>query len=150
MKILKFINNGEMDAGAATTDELLRQAGRILDKACSHDMLGEVAFEAEDGKTYIMTVEAVIGEANPEYVADLIERQKEIEPSDENALEDGVTREGYRRDQAADGLIDEIGVDAHGKPFACSCGHDANAPDCKREGPGDDCEGHDAGCAVRG
>jgi len=72
MRIKKMICDGEIDP-VSTTEELLEQAARRLDKACSHDILGEVIFEGEDGKFYTCTVEAVIGEVNPEYLAEVLE-----------------------------------------------------------------------------
>jgi hypothetical protein len=59
-------------AGASTQSDILAIAARCLDKAYSHEILGEVAFEATDGKTYVMTVEAVLDEASPEYVEELL------------------------------------------------------------------------------
>jgi len=41
----------------------------------------------------------------------------DCKPESEDTLEDGVTPEDYRRDQAADGLINEEGYDAHGNPL---------------------------------
>lgn len=73
-RIAEFIRSGEMSVDRiATVEDLLEQAGRRLDKACSHDICGEVVFKAANGKYYTLTVEAVISEANPEYVADLLE-----------------------------------------------------------------------------
>ena len=48
-------------------------AGRRLDKNYAHDIMGEILFEAEDGKTYVGCVEFVIEEANPDYVKSVME-----------------------------------------------------------------------------
>lgn len=73
-KIVEFLRTGEMHVkDIDNVEDLLTQAGRLLDKACSHDICGEVVFKAADGKYYTLTVEAVISEVNPEYVADLLE-----------------------------------------------------------------------------
>lgn len=72
MKITKWLRTGEVGP-CESEDELLESAGILLDNHSSHEILGEVVFEAEDGKTYVMTVEAVIAEANPAYVNSLTE-----------------------------------------------------------------------------
>jgi len=38
--------------------------GRVLDKACLWDSVGDHLFQGEDGKFYIMTFEAHVGEAS--------------------------------------------------------------------------------------
>jgi hypothetical protein len=48
-----------------------------LDKAYTSEILGEVCFQATDNKFYTITVEAVIGEANPEYAKDCLERMED-------------------------------------------------------------------------
>lgn len=68
MKITKWIRDGELSTPCGTTEELLERAGNLLDRMESHDMLGDILFVGEDGKTYVVTVEAVISEANPDYV----------------------------------------------------------------------------------
>jgi hypothetical protein len=51
-------------------------------------------------------------------IADEFDDGSREDEDDEDALEEGVTPEDYRRDQAADGLINEEGFDAHGNPIA--------------------------------
>ena len=70
MKIKRWIRDGNdgLEEEVGTTEELLERAGRALDSAYSHEIMGEVLFEGEDGKTYVGTVEFCIGEANPAYV----------------------------------------------------------------------------------
>ena len=80
MKIKKFIRGGifglhEEDIGG--TDQLLDIAGRALDKAYSHEIMGEVVFEGEDGKIYCGTVEYCISEAHPDYVKDVLSQEEE-------------------------------------------------------------------------
>lgn len=62
---------GEIDDPKNTKD-MLEQAGRLLDKSCSHEIAGEVLFRAEDKKWYVGTVEFVIGRANGVYVRDAL------------------------------------------------------------------------------
>jgi len=72
-------SNGFNSDGITTDDQLLSVAGRLLDKACSHEIVGEVLFEGEDGKMYVGTVEFIISEANPDYVKDVLEQIEEEE-----------------------------------------------------------------------
>ena len=77
MKIKKWIRTGELDPCITDSDGIIEAAGAALDRSCSYDILGEVMFEADDGKHYVVTVEAVIAEANPEYVKQVLEKDKE-------------------------------------------------------------------------
>jgi hypothetical protein len=82
VKIAKWIRDGHYALsanGIEDTDDLLAAAGRALDKACSHDIVGECLFEGDDGKTYVGTVEFVINEANPEYVREVMDESKDEE-----------------------------------------------------------------------
>ena len=84
MKIKRWIRDGEDALGAQgieNTEELLCAAGRKLDKAYAHDIVGECLFEGEDGKYYVGTVEFVIEEANPGYVEDCLEIYEATEES---------------------------------------------------------------------
>lgn len=78
MGIQRWIREGNdgLSSCAQTIGELLEYAGGCLDRACSYDIVGEVVFEAEDGVTYVGTVEFVIGRANPDYVKELIEEDE--------------------------------------------------------------------------
>jgi hypothetical protein len=71
LRVKKWIRTGELDKNKAQK-EILEDCGRLLDEAYSHEILGEVLFLATDGKYYVITVEALIQEANPEYVKDVI------------------------------------------------------------------------------
>ncbi len=80
IKIKRWIRDGhegfegqEME----DTEDLLEAAGRLLDKACSHDIVGEVLFEGEDGKFYVGCVEFCIDEANPDYVREALEEEED-------------------------------------------------------------------------
>jgi hypothetical protein len=66
-KITRWIRSGEIGE-AQTIEEVIGRAGRILDKCESHEIFGEVVFEAEDGEVYVLTCEGGIGQANPEYL----------------------------------------------------------------------------------
>ncbi|MBW3601008.1 MAG: hypothetical protein KY475_27545 [Planctomycetes bacterium] len=72
-RIKRFLRHGEIDIQEVeTTDDLLEQAGELLDSASSHEILGgDVLFEGEDGTIFVVTVEAVIDVADPDYVNDV-------------------------------------------------------------------------------
>jgi len=76
VKIKKWLATGEIDMPCKTTEDLLESACHLLDHACTPEILGEVLFVGSDGKTYVVTVEAVISEANPGYVKDVLERNE--------------------------------------------------------------------------
>lgn len=77
LRVKKWIYSGELNPRVKDKDGILEQCGNLLDSACSHEILGEVLFQATDNKYYVVTVEAVIGRANPEYVKDYIKHEKE-------------------------------------------------------------------------
>lgn len=72
LKIKKWLRSGVDGVDCGDTDDLLDSAARALDKAYSHEIMGEILFEAEDGKIYCGCVEFHISEANPEYVKDAL------------------------------------------------------------------------------
>lgn len=72
LRVKKWFESGELDSRNLKQDDILDECGRLLDKAYSHEILGQTLFQATDGKYYTITVEAVISEANPEYVKDLL------------------------------------------------------------------------------
>lgn len=76
VKVKRWLRSGELDDSATTQEQILEQCGRLLDKSCSHEILGEVLFEGEDDGYYVVTVEALMQSANPEYVKFV---QQEIE-----------------------------------------------------------------------
>ena len=73
LKIKRWIRTGHLNYKnlPVDTDELIDVAGCQLDSCESHEILGTLAFEAEDGQVYVMTVEAVIGKINPNYLKEL-------------------------------------------------------------------------------
>ena len=65
-EIKRFIHDGNLHE-PETKDDILEQAGRLLDKACSEEIVGPVTFETVDGRIHVGTVEFVIGEATESY-----------------------------------------------------------------------------------
>ena len=79
--IKRWIRSSDMDDLCDTVEDVLEIAGRRMDKAYSHEICGDVVFEAENGKVYVGSVEFVISEATPEYI-------KELEEVDEDCSTD--------------------------------------------------------------
>ena len=76
-KIKRFLRSGEIcTEGIEDIDDLLNHCGRMLDKAYSHDILGEVVFEDEDGKFYLAEVIAVISDPEPSYLKGILEEDE--------------------------------------------------------------------------
>ena len=75
VKVKRFISKGELDGREKDTDGILETCGDLLDGACSSEILGTVLFEGEDGKFYTVTLEAEIGEADPEFVKETLAEQ---------------------------------------------------------------------------
>jgi len=77
MKIEKWIISpfGRGSRQPEDTDEMIEFAGRCMDKACVHDIVGDCVFKAEDGKTYVGTIEFVLSECNPDYLENLLGEQ---------------------------------------------------------------------------
>ena len=71
--VKKWIKSGELNEDCVTQEDVLSNCGRLLVDSCSHEILGEVLFEGTDGKYYVITTEAMIQEANPEYVKEALE-----------------------------------------------------------------------------
>ena len=65
-----------MDESNKEQPGILDNCGNLLDSSCSSDILGEVVFEGEDGKFYVITVEAVIAEGNPDYIKSVLEEEE--------------------------------------------------------------------------
>src|SRR5438105_2317422 len=76
VRVERMLKTGEMDLEpaheAAHTNELLDQAGNLLDAACAHDILGEVIFLGADGNHYLISVAAVISRVTPAYVKEAL------------------------------------------------------------------------------
>jgi len=80
LKIKRWICDGdslESSGSVHDTDSLLEAASDIMDSAETWEIMGEILFEAEDGKFYVGTVNFCIDEANPEYVNDVLAREQE-------------------------------------------------------------------------
>lgn len=91
MKITQWVIDGNVGLarqGITTEDELIEAAGRLLDKSCSGDIVGEILFRADNGKFYVGNVEFVISEASPEYVADAMRESESDDEAFDHAEDD--------------------------------------------------------------
>lgn len=82
LRIVKWIRDGNEGFKAQkieTQSELLEAAGRLLDKSYSGDIVGDCVFKASDGKHYVGTVEFVLSECSPDYLADLLQEDEDGE-----------------------------------------------------------------------
>ena len=79
MKITEWLDEGNLSGNVhdeiKDTDQLMEAAGRALDACYSHEIVGNVIFKGEDGEYYVMTVEAIIGKANPDFIREFLEEQ---------------------------------------------------------------------------
>lgn len=75
LKVKQWIRSGELNETNKDSKSILENCGRLLDKTCAHDILGEVVFEGDDGKYYVVTVEASISEGNPAYIKDVLNEE---------------------------------------------------------------------------
>ena len=72
LTITKWLKAGELSGPDWNIRDLLESLGNLLDRSRSHDIFGDIIFEAEDGVTYVATVEGVIAQANPDYVKEIL------------------------------------------------------------------------------
>ena len=76
MNPVEWLDSGELDTTRIKNEgDIYTQASALLDAANSTDILGRVLFKADDGKYYCVTVEAMLYEANPLWVKDVLEER---------------------------------------------------------------------------
>jgi hypothetical protein len=75
LKVKKWLCTGELKGSPRTQRTILEQCGNLLDHACSYEILGLVMFQATDGKYYSVNVEAIIEEASPDLVKQVLEEE---------------------------------------------------------------------------
>lgn len=82
IRVRRILKTGEMSSAgeAAHTNELLEEAGNLLDAASSHEILGEVIFLGADGAYYTISTEALISRVTSAYAKEAIgDEDDEIE-----------------------------------------------------------------------
>lgn len=76
--IATIIQDGEVELTVGmTVDEILEACCGNLDTAHSWDIQGQILFKGSDGKWYTITTESIIGEANPQFVTDMLAENKD-------------------------------------------------------------------------
>jgi hypothetical protein len=70
-RVKKWLLHGELNPRNHKLSSVIEECGRLLDKSCTGDILGDVLYEGTDGKYYTIHVEALIQEAYPLYVQDI-------------------------------------------------------------------------------
>ena len=66
LKVRRWIDRGELREGCRTSQDILEDAGELLDHACAYEIIGGAKFIGTDGKRYVVHVEAVIDEVEDE------------------------------------------------------------------------------------
>jgi hypothetical protein len=67
-------NDGLSGKDIRTVQQLLDYGGQALNKACSSEILGEVAFQTDDGLWQVATVELVVDRANAVLIREWLEK----------------------------------------------------------------------------
>jgi hypothetical protein len=66
LEIKRMLARGELGLSETPDrEELIEACGRLLDKCCVYEAIGDVVFEGADGKFYKVFVEALIEEIDP-------------------------------------------------------------------------------------
>lgn len=99
-RIIGYARSGELSQDNGTQKKLLEQAGECLDHACSHEIIGDVVFLAEDGWK-VASTEVVISHAAPSYLKDLL--QELLDEGEETDLSTEQIEQGI---EEADQMID--------------------------------------------
>lgn len=70
--IKTVLSAGELELiPGLTFDEIIELAAAAMNRACTWDVTGEIAFEGSDNYCYVGTVEFMIGQASPAYMEQL-------------------------------------------------------------------------------
>lgn len=76
--VKKWIESGELDPKNKKMASIMDNCADLLDGSCAADILGGgILFKATNGKYYTITVEAIVGEASPEFVKDTLAEKAE-------------------------------------------------------------------------
>jgi len=81
LKVKQWLDTGELQNDLTTEEEILDGCGRLMDKAYAHEILGGGVpmFIADDGKPYVITINACISEADPDFFADHLDEYELFE-----------------------------------------------------------------------
>jgi hypothetical protein len=82
--ILQWIATGNLSGESIFVEDLLHEAGDILDTEYAADIIGRNLFLGGDGKYYSIVVEAIVSEVNEDFAADVIaDAEAPIAPTSE-------------------------------------------------------------------
>jgi hypothetical protein len=71
--VKEWIESGELNPKNKRMNAILEDCAGLMDGSCACDILGGgILFKATNGKYYTITIEAVVGEASPEFVKDVL------------------------------------------------------------------------------
>ena len=96
IKVKRFISKGELDGKEKDSAAILDSCCDLLDNCESHEILGQVLFEGQDGKFYTVTVEAVIGPASKAYVRQVLTEAEDGQDASAEALDNEDGAEGAK------------------------------------------------------
>lgn len=76
--VAEIVQDGEIALKEGmTVDQIIEACCGNLNAACSWDIQGQILFKGSDGKWYTITTESIIGEANPEFVEEILAEIKD-------------------------------------------------------------------------
>jgi hypothetical protein len=105
-EIARWFVNGQFNGKAKDTDEVIDEAGEILDAHCAHEIAGNPIFMLKDGRVFTAETQIILVEADPEFVFQNIELQAgEWEFNGEEVLD--ILR---KNDEGANCLEDEVSL----------------------------------------
>lgn len=81
--VKEMIACGELDEKSKDNEDIINQCGTLLDRSCSHDIVGKVLFKATNGRYYTVHVEAIISPADREFVNQVLEEIEEDKAQNE-------------------------------------------------------------------
>lgn len=85
LKIKRFLRSGDLSEPESIKDnhDLLETFSDVLDAIQTQDVLGEIIFEATDGKTYVMLLEPSFHEISPDYLAQIQDEDAELDSAED-------------------------------------------------------------------
>ena len=81
--VKEMIASGELEENSKDSEDIINQCGTLLDRSCSHDIVGKVLFKATNGRYYTVHVEAIIKPADKELVSQVLEEIEEDKAQNE-------------------------------------------------------------------
>ena len=71
--VKEWIEAGELDPANAEMEDVIEDCANLMDRCEATEILGGgILFKGTDDKYYTITIEAVVGEASPEFVKETL------------------------------------------------------------------------------